>query len=566
MLGLGYEGGKRAEDSANNVRMRLKDLDVLGAIKRTLDKVDQNSGACRHYMSTMKTFTEGFVAAGMDADEAEIAALASYMFGGATTDGACLGLMEQLSGNDNKIAESLNLDKAITHWCTAHVLSLIARYIFAQKEKKSIKPTSSLTRKVLKDLNTVVSDLVAAFDKPIAFEQVKRAAAKCNYRPPHTLKPLTETRFNSFADLLADIYFNVPIYLEMKENEIETCPEAVEALFAERVVEDAGIEVTYVPYREMKRLLPIATNLARLITMAEGEDQDPFLLEAELSRFVRQISGAQVLKFETNTADKGKVLQEWDRAKLTTGSVVMHHVIDSLQNAIGHYIDGKLHEDWSLLLCLILHPGSAGQPANGDNCWPCFNGRFSNIWRHTVSDDWQRVDSRTQRNAVMKAAEKVLREELELQYEIDNAACDCDADSETSATAAELPPTKRAHILIPDDDLFGPVDTPTTDSVVASSNEEAVKKEMEYWFNRAPSKETKITLVQFWKQQPDSMLRRVAMRAAPYMTSQCATERVNKMPKDLWSESRMSLRAASVFRDVFLYANMSWLPEIQFKW
>lgn len=50
------------------------------------------------------------------------------------------------------------------------------------------------------------------------------------------------------------------------------------------------------------------------------------------------------------------------------------------------------------------------------------------------------------------------------------------------------------------------------------------------------------------------------------MISQCATERVNKIPKEVWCDSRMSLTAQSVARDVFLHANLDRVPVEDYSW
>ena len=75
-----------------------------------------------------------------------------------------------------------------------------------------------------------------------------------------------------------------------------------------------------------------------------------------------------------------------------------------------------------------------------------------------------------------------------------------------------------------------------------------------------------MAMLEFWKKEPDCMLRRVAMRAGAFMLSQCATERVNKLPKDIWSPKRMNLTSKSVIRNVFLAANMERLPPVEFSW
>jgi len=98
-------------------------------------------------------------------------------------------------------------------------------------------------------------------------------------------------------------------------------------------------------------------------------------------------------------------------------------------------------------------------------------------------------------------------------------------------------------------------------------HQQTVEAEFSRWLARPPNSNVEITMLEFWKAEADCMLRRVAMRAAgALMLSQCATERVNKLPKDVWTPKRMKLASKSVIRDVFLYANMDRLPNIDFDW
>lgn len=90
---------------------------------------------------------------------------------------------------------------------------------------------------------------------------------------------------------------------------------------------------------------------------------------------------------------------------------------------------------------------------------------------------------------------------------------------------------------------------------------------MQYWLTTAPLAELRdppITMVQYWKEQPDSMLKRVALRAGAFLISQCATERANKIPKEVWTHDCM--RTVSMARDVFVNTNLDYFPEPVLKW
>jgi len=96
-------------------------------------------------------------------------------------------------------------------------------------------------------------------------------------------------------------------------------------------------------------------------------------------------------------------------------------------------------------------------------------------------------------------------------------------------------------------------------SVYEAKKLAAVNDQFRFWLTR-PGDESlgdpPITMLQFWKAQPDCMLRRVALRIGAFMLSQCATERINKIPKEVWTADRMNVSEASMARN-FLYHNTS---------
>ena len=73
-------------------------------------------------------------------------------------------------------------------------------------------------------------------------------------------------------------------------------------------------------------------------------------------------------------------------------------------------------------------------------------------------------------------------------------------------------------------------------------------------------------MLQYWATQPDSLLKRVALRAGAFMLSQCATERTNKISKEVWTHDCMNIAPASMARDVFINTNLDSFPEPKFDW
>ena len=101
--------------------------------------------------------------------------------------------------------------------------------------------------------------------------------------------------------------------------------------------------------------------------------------------------------------------------------------------------------------------------------------------------------------------------------------------------------------------------------VVILSKEECLQKAVDSWIKEgvplAHFRDQYSTMLEYWKGQPDSMLRRVALRCGAFMLSQCETERVNKIAKQVWVPSRAKLHARSMMREVFLHYNMKLFPS-----
>ena len=76
-----------------------------------------------------------------------------------------------------------------------------------------------------------------------------------------------------------------------------------------------------------------------------------------------------------------------------------------------------------------------------------------------------------------------------------------------------------------------------------------------------------LTMLDFWRgQSVQNPLRRVALRTGGLQLSQCATERMNKLPKEIWSADRRSVSTASMAPDVFLHVNMEYYPPPKYRW
>lgn len=61
-------------------------------------------------------------------------------------------------------------------------------------------------------------------------------------------------------------------------------------------------------------------------------------------------------------------------------------------------------------------------------------------------------------------------------------------------------------------------------------------------------------------------MRRVAVRAGAFMLWQCATKRVNKIPKEVWTDDRLRTSPLSTDRDGFVNANLDYFPFPNFDW
>ena len=120
MLGLTFKASKTAESSAVAVRDLLGRLEIASTIDSMARGMNMDTSVYEHNRTNMARYIEDFQQPPYDMSpiDATNAALASYMFGAATADGAILRLLEHITGADKQGA-----DKVITHWCSAHRLS-----------------------------------------------------------------------------------------------------------------------------------------------------------------------------------------------------------------------------------------------------------------------------------------------------------------------------------------------------------------------------------------------------------------------------------------------------------
>jgi len=182
-----------------------------------------------------------------------------------------------------------------------------------------------------------------------------------------------------------------------------------------------------------------------------------------------------------------------------------------------------------------------------------------------VHGAWEETYDATEKlTSVVEAGKKTLREELEDQYDIDHARV-----FSTSGSAEQEGKRRKAaeeFLIWYDDDPMGSRSAAAEAGAAEGSKDDVVEAEFQRWLSRPASTDLhNTTMLDFWSAQPDCMLRRVAMRAGAFMLSQCATERINKLPKEIWSPKRMSLTSASVIRQVFLSANMDRMPPLEYN-
>ncbi len=596
VAGVGYESGKGAANSAANLRTQLRQLGLLPTIACMLKQSPSACPASPHFAARFKAAVAEFEADGrMTSEAAEMSALLSYAFGSATTDGAILGLLANVTGSGEPGAVDEAGDSTTTHWCSAHRLSLTAKFAFHQlkpgepgalRQHRSIIPPPQAWAAAITDFHELIGQLVAYYEDPVAYQDLRGVAARMAERAkldpevetaqPRKMHAPTPTRFNAHADLLMAVHHNLRFFKHMKaaaeqadfarlpaETQHRRYPPAVQALWEQR---QAGT-VSYTPVDELQKMVPVVDELQALSRLAEADDIDPCTFEYSLSRFVQQLEGKRTI---TVAGSSRKV------DYLVDGSALLPQLVQNLLVAIGFYFDLRFHTDWALLLCCILHPTSSGCPAAklafdepSNKVWRCLDGRFGSVWTRS-GGSWVDKDAFEMLSAVMKAGEQVLREELEVQYDIEHSSSTSEIRI-TNDEGAEETPAKRAHHqngYWSDDEYDNRERAP-----VVTDKQAYVERELTWWLSRPQNHMSvvhatgrPVSMLAFWHAAEDRPLRRVACRVGALQVSQCATERINKIPKDIWGPDRRSITSANMRRDVFVYGNSDRYPHPIFDW
>lgn len=617
VLGVGYDTGHGAANAALNVRERLADLDILVTIDE-VERLHPGLPAIGHYKTMTAVFKAKYERV-MPPQKAAYAALARYMFGSATADGAILKLLPKVvdipedaedDGDDVAVAdedtiEEVDEEVTTTHHCSAHCVSLLSPYSFALKIPKSNRlpfrgePQAQTIQlqiiELVKDLRSHYSD-ASAFNDLVKYAATLPPNEKGNAHHVYHMNEPTPTRFNSYADLILAMKMNMPVFSQLydadaaanttttrttsfsdeEENDeapagqhgaqsAYPCPEAVKAIFTRQTVtfvDDDGNAgtVSYMPYKEIGYISLVGRALVHLSNAAEAAHADAFSFECQLNRLLRQMQGQIPLEVEV-AGEKKVVTLKTELFKTGLGSKVLPGLGRMIVSTASYYFDRRWSTDWGELLCIILHPFCSGQPSDKAKQWKSLKGRFTNM-----------ADPVQARKALMQAAETVLKQELEEQYDIDHGGDVAVDRGDTSGQEAEQEeqPAKRRYIgvqgLIDSDDEDG-----DAAHEPASGKTEEVSQQFLAWLTQTPGRLAKgatvmPTMIDYWRGQRDGMLRRVAQRAAAFTLSQCETERVNKLAKEVWSASRPNLLSTSVQRDVFLRYNLSRWPSIQYDW
>jgi hypothetical protein len=544
-------------------------------------------------------------------DQAEMAALVSYAFGSAVTDGAILGLLEKLCGldgpddDDTTDEHEVNTEQPTTTWCAPHRWSLTCRFALHRLtlwpegqvvQHRSIKPPPPWWVPVINDLHNVFADVVAYYDDQRSYTELRIYAIRHRVTDPSTNAALvarmmdapSPTRFNAYADLFLAIHHNKPIFEKIFTTEATSnVPSAVAALFNERTVQIGAASVTYTPSDELDKLMPIVRNLLWISKIAEANNTDPCSFQWRLSRFVYDIrptdeSGVGAGRKLVWRDDAGNK-HEAPIAQCLLGSKLAAVALQNLRRAIGYYFDCQLEQDWATLLCILLHPTSSGCPVDAGSFkpWPCLRGRFEDVFRRAGSE-WVQRDAGQMMRAVMRNGEKALQQELELQYDLDSGSAATSSAFVSEQAAATTGPAPKKSQIIPElcfGEDAGEADAEDDVPMAAVSlKDEVVARAMTWWLNRPPDKPTGegdqlLSMVAFWSKQSSSaergavgLLKRVAARAGALVISQSAAERITKIPTEVWTAERRSMSADSIARDVFVYGNMDKYPGLKFEW
>jgi len=404
-------------------------------------------------------------------------------------------------------------DTTVTHWCGAHRLSLLCKLAFMllktdgrRQQLRRVKPPEQNWSDAMKHMNELMKTLVNYFDNVSNYDELRSIArnmpapdasaaagqgAPARKPRPWTMNRPTETRFHSNADLYLAVHHNIQFFREMVERDGKEGyqgPEPVKNLWKAHNIGES----VFFPYRELNKLKSILEPLMWLCKEAEADDADTCTFEWRLTTFVAGLEGKRPFIWypDPQQRDNPRSITVEDCSR---DSVIVPGLVENLKLAFGHYFDRELETDWAALLCIILHPTSSGCPAAAFGTeefkiWPCLRQRFQNCWRK--SGGGERVQDAPNERVinVMRNGEKVLREELELQYEIDHSTPEVNPEDlgDTSArTTSSAKRPKLKEFFDSDDDDEG--DAEMTD-IPSTSKEVAVKRALDWWLSRKPDK------------------------------------------------------------------------------
>jgi len=513
--------------------------------------------------------------AGEDRDEecpekfrgSQLLRILKYAIGSSTTDGALTSFFSNL----------LNSPGATTHHCDAHKCSLAAKFGFALKTHRLIASLPSCELAAVQSYTTILSNLVIFYAPSVMHDKLVdfcgNAPHLASQKILRTHVP-SETRFLSYVDTCKAIYHNIEFYRYVYGNAGSVpVPDEVSKFFTKQTVLKDNKAISYVPANTLMEMMPVIDRVEQLIKMAESNDGDPYLFQLEIGKLLTQLDGR--FPFRGSIA----------AAKLNDNTVIKS-IMESLKYAFAFYFDRPLLHDWCVLLAMVLHPGFA-ESKSGDT-WhetppPCLIDRFKHCW-DKKSSTWVQVDVEDMLHQTLVNCEKILHEELSLQWDIDH----CGPFQSAHANAPEGPATISAPAMSSaatpatfeaddEDDYLQFTMRNAIPRVPQPVNKRSqrnahVLEQLSKWLSdenfayHIDKTDYRGTTLDFWTRQPDCPLRRIAMRALSMTLSQCETERVNKIPKAVWTDERMNITAQHGRRDVVLYANRDRIPEHKFNY
>lgn len=523
-------------------------------------------------------------------DEEKSSAIACYIIGSATADGAILKFNEELQDSKN----------ATTHHCDAHRMSLMSRFACGQKEHGSIWPPEKNARSLMTEFNRLVL-AIATYFEPIQKHNLLKQMMKeflkegrYSGKEPFRMHKPTETRFLSQLDLYERITDNLVLFqVWTTSRPPEEVPDELLAFFEQQVVydKDGNFVGSFKPSQELELLVPVFKRIRKLILLAETPNTDVFQFQTTVSEWLLWLRSGQSREelnandnddaadedandsddaadedtddddddaADEDADDNNDAADEEPEVEVTEnsptriadrGSKLVRGLTESLRWSTSYYFDRNITTDWGMLICLVLHPYCSGVKSGME--FPGFHGRFKDLWERASArkGDWKRPKAGKMHNALRCATEKILKEELEQQYDIDHGEVDIPGDKQTPATLSNSGLSGRNALK-------------RKDVTSSQTKSDAVNTELSYWLNRTPQDaDFYTTMREFWEKQEPRLLRRVAQRAGGFKISQCEVERTNKDAKRVIIDSRLSTTDAHAARDVHSYSNRERAPS-----